>query len=154
MSLIMIPTPPFQSAVSSPRNGGMQPEAGVHSSQPLSLVAPNSTSMPVVLPASHPLAARGFDESAAPSSPRVSTSHARVTLAGKDTSLADRPAIFLSDDPWLAATRESQGQPIDAIPRTGDWPYTVNREGEIIDMRDGEIACELMAQIGLGIKRV
>lgn len=37
--------------------------------------------------------------------PRVSTSHVRVTLAGKDTSLVDLPASFLSDDPCLSAQR-------------------------------------------------
>jgi hypothetical protein len=49
-----------------------------------------------------PIGASPADEAqAAPFSTRVSSSHshARVTLAGKDTSLADIPASFLSDDP-------------------------------------------------------
>lgn len=50
------------------------------------------------------LATRLADRSVAPF-PRVSTSHARVTLAGKDTSLVDLPASFLSDDPCLSAQR-------------------------------------------------
>lgn len=84
-------TLPFQSVAHPPRRGG---------SQPGTELAP---------PPASPAQAAPF--------PRVSTSHARVTLAGKDTSLAGRPASFLSDDPWLAAWRESQGQPIDAIAR-------------------------------------
>lgn len=53
------------------------------------------------------LATRLADRSVAPFPPRVSSSHshARVTLAGKDTSLAGRPASFLSDDPCLSAQR-------------------------------------------------
>jgi hypothetical protein len=58
------------------------------------------------------------------------------------------------DPAFFAATRESQGQPVDAIPRIGDWPFTVNREGWLIDMRDGSIAYDMMAQLGLGIGRV
>lgn len=55
-----------------------------------------------------PIGASPADEAqAARFSTRVSSSHshARVTLAGKDTSLAGRPASFLSDDPCLSAQR-------------------------------------------------
>jgi hypothetical protein len=53
-----------------------------------------------------PIGASPADEAqAAPFPPRVSSSHARVTLAGKDTSLAGLPASFLSDDPCLSAQR-------------------------------------------------
>ena len=58
-----------------------------------------------------PIGASPADEAQAAPFPRVSTSHARVTLAGKDTSLAGLPASFLSQDPWLAAWRESQHGP-------------------------------------------
>lgn len=99
----MTSTPQPKSIASSSRDGS-QP-GPIEASPAEAQAAPFPKSMPVVLPASHPLAARGFDESAAPSSPRVSTSHARVTLAGKDTSLAGLPASFLSDDPCLSAQR-------------------------------------------------
>jgi hypothetical protein len=52
-----------------------------------------------------PIGASPADEAQAAPFPRVSTSHARVSLAGKDTSLADCPASFLSDDPCLSAQR-------------------------------------------------
>jgi len=54
-----------------------------------------------------PIGASPADEAQAAPFPRVSSSHshARVTLAGKDTSLAGLPASFLSDDPCLSAQR-------------------------------------------------
>lgn len=52
-----------------------------------------------------PIGASPADEAQAAPFPRVSTSHARVTLAGKDTSLVGLPASFLSDDPCLSAQR-------------------------------------------------
>lgn len=60
-----------------------------------------------------------------------------------------------TSSPSLRATQASSAGdcvPPPSIP--GDWPFTVNREGEIIDMRDGSIAYDLMAQLGLGIGRI
>lgn len=58
-----------------------------------------------------------------------------------------------SPDPaFLPAWRESQGVPVDAEPKaTADWPFTVNREGDVIDLRTGEVDSCLTAQYGMGI---
>jgi len=87
----MIPTPPFQS-VASPLSDGKQPG---------------------------PIGASPADEAqAAPFHElRGKSSQRAASLAGIGVPMADCPASFLSDDPWLAAWRESQGQPIDAEPR-------------------------------------
>ena len=52
-----------------------------------------------------PIGASPADEAQAAPFPRVSTSHARVTLAGTGNPDADLPASFLSDDPCLSAQR-------------------------------------------------
>lgn len=94
--------------------------------------------------------------------PQASSPRLRGTQASNAGDCVPPPSIpgeswneaYALDPAFLAATRESQGQPVDAIPRIGDWPFTVNREGWLIDMRDGSIAYDMMAQLGLGIGRV
>jgi len=127
--------------VAQPLSDGMQTEREAHSSRRTSLSAPIPDPRVETSPCAATQASSG---SAAPPFP--------IPPEASAFEVEQRFRAALSDDPWLAAWRESQGVPSDAIPRTGDWPYTANREGEIIDMRDGEVAYELMAQLGLGIK--
>lgn len=82
------------------------------------------------------------------------SAHSGWGPSGRIESAKSSQAATDIDPAFLAATRESQGQPVDAIPRAGNWPFTVNREGWLIDMRDGSIAYDMMAQLGLGIGRV
>jgi len=84
--------------------------------------------------------------------PHVSTSHSCGTSAMSAVTRVPPP---LFDPAFLAAWRESQGTVVDPKPMSPlidpEWPFTVNREGMIIDMRTGEIDEVLTAQFCMGI---
>lgn len=72
--------------------------------------------------------------------------------AGCNSSRASSQVAPSSIDPaFFEACRETQGRPADAVSSLPDWPFTVNREGDIIDLRTGEVDPVLTAQLSMGI---
>lgn len=96
-----------------PHSDGKQPAGEAQSSRRTPLAAPFPESVADGGPLLSPLAARGSDESAAP----FPHPHANTSLRAATGVDGSEPSALSFDPAFLAAWRETQGQPTDAEPR-------------------------------------